>query len=278
MLETDCSKADTQATATPISPSPSPGSSQSLAIPTIEDYFAAVATRTPQPALIEQILPKQPGEYIIIAGRTGIGKTVFTFQTAFCLATPQPLLNKYVCRKSKVAYIALEGDDHNFMDRYSKVNPQFPTRQGNLHFELLQKDIPAKLLHGIETKIHGFGFDVAIFDGSRYLVAGDYCSPRDCRDFVSKLMQILAKNNVVGILTLQIKKPNRNSLAVPGDIYSIKGATEIADDATTAILLEHTPHIKSKDAVTLYFAKHRMATQELTPIPMMLDRTVCLFK
>jgi len=248
----------------------------SLAIPTIASYFQGVANRPPSPAFVEDILSQQPGEYAIIAGRTGQGKTILAFQLAHCLSTGTDFLKHKVPQPVQTGFLALEGDDQNFWDRYKKVSPNFPDPQGRLCFELLDKQTPEKLLAKIKTKIPGF--QVVIFDGSRYLFRGDYCKPKDARDFVASFMETLKVNGVVGILTLQVKKPNPNSLAEPDDVYNIKGATEIVDDVTTAIMVEKVKGAHNKDLRIIYFPKHRISPLALPDRNVTLDRATCLFR
>ena len=244
-------------------------------IPNIKEYFRRVRSKKMEPAFIEHQLPQKAGEYAVIAGKTGIGKTVLALYQAFCLSTGT-LFYDYACRKAVVGYLALEGDDQNMMDRYEKMKKQFPDTGENLRFELLEKERPEVLLRIIENKMKGC--DVVIFDGSRYLVPGDYCNSKDTRNFIISFMRILKVQGVVGIITLQAKKSDPRYLLSPGDVFSIKGATELVDDATTAILLEKTPHSRSKDEVTLYFAKTRIATKEMPEIELHFNLDKCIFE
>jgi len=229
-------------------------------IPNIKDYFEGVKNRKPRPAYIEELVPQKPGEIVVIAGKTGIGKTILGLHLGFCLSTGTPF-EGFKCQKIIVGFLSLEGDDSNMMDRYNKIHAQYPDTGENFRFELLEKKKPTALMREVEMKLDGC--DVVIFDGSRYLVRGDYCKPKDTRDFLTDFMVMLRSNSIVAIMSLQIKKPDNRYLATPGDIYSIKGATELVDDATTAMLLERTPQARNKLHTTLYFSKTRMASREI---------------
>ena len=58
----------------------------------------------------------------------------------------------------------------------------------------------------------------------------------------------------------------------------MKGATEYADSATTVFLVEKRPHSRSDNETTLYFAKQRVAHEELKPINLHLNRNKCMFE
>lgn len=250
-------------------------------IPTIEDYFQLVQNRPPCPAYITDVLPQEPGEYNVIAGKTGIGKTILGLQLAFCSSTGTPftitqsgvVVANYPCSKVVVGFLSLEGDDQNMLDRYQKIKVYFPNPGLYLRYEMLTKERPRLLLNKIKEKIEGC--NIVIFDGSRFLMS-DYCSTKDSSAFILEFMQMLKDKKVVGIVTLQAKKTDARYLMAPGDVFNVKGATDLVDGATTVILLEHTPHSKSKLDVTLYFSKHRMASHELPDIKLKIDPTRCM--
>ena len=84
----------------------------------------------------------------------------------------------------------------------------------------------------------------------------------------------------VGGFTMHIKKPNEASLFNPGDVYSLKGASEYVDNATTVLLLERKRQGQgtagrfapvSQDELVLYFAKQRLA-QDNTLEPVFLTK------
>ena len=83
-----------------------------------------------------------------------------------------------------------------------------------------------------------------------------------------------------GGFTMHIKKPNEASLFNPGDVYSLKGATEYVDTATTVFLLERRRQGQgaagrfapvNQEELILYFAKQRLA-QDSTLQPITLRK------
>ena len=97
----------------------------------IEKWAKALANRKPQRHLIQDILPVQRGEYLAMAGRTGIGKTNIALHLGFCLATGTPFFG-LECRKVKVALLAFEGDARNLIARYKKIKRNFPSTERRL--------------------------------------------------------------------------------------------------------------------------------------------------
>ena len=77
---------------------------------------------------------------------------------------------------------------------------------------------------------------------------------------------------------MHIKKPNEASLFNPGDVYSLKGATEYVDTSATVFLLERKRQSQNmagrfapvnQEELILYFAKQRLAQDRtLQPIPL----------
>lgn len=243
-------------------------------IPSIEDYFKAVQSRPPEPAYIENIQPQQPGEYSIIAGKTGIGKTNLALQLGFCCSTGMPF-HVYRCNKAVVGFLSLEGDDQNMMARYQKLEKQFPNTNSYLRYDRIEKGRPTKMLEEVKTKIQGC--NIVILDGGRFLMS-KYCNTEESQTFVVEFMTMLKEQGAVAILTLQLKKTDPRYLLEPGDVFSIKGATDIVDGSTTIILLEHTRYSKNKLDTTLYFAKNRISPVDLPEVNLCFDKTICRFK
>lgn len=249
--------------------------SEKGSIQPVEDWAEDIAERKPRKSVIEDILPAKKGEYIAIAGRTGIGKTNLSLHLAFCLATRTPFFGRE-CRKSRVAFIAFEGDEPNIKDRYDKLKGYFPPTEGRLFFGMMPISNPKSLLKEIFGQTKGCG--VLIIDPVKYIVSGDYLKPRDVAIFVRQFRENLAIHRKVAIITLPIKKPNERSLIQPEDVYEMKGATEYADSATSVLLLEKKSYSRSSSKkVTLHFAKHRIAARELKPVNLRFSLKKCRF-
>ena len=243
--------------------------------PSIGQWVEKIKSRQTSPQLVQSLLPQESGEYLAISGRTGIGKTNLGLHLAFCLATGRHFYS-FPCSRVSVVYLALEGDPDNIVERYEKIQSRFPPVEDNLGFELLPKDTPRRLLREIEEKSKGYR--VLILDPVKWLVQGDFCKPRDAESFIQYYRGMLQANGQTGIIILPIRKPgNQAQLIYPGDVYSIKGATEYVDSATTVLLLEKKPHSRKDTQVTLYFAKSRIATKELGPMDLEFSYDDCQY-
>jgi RecA-family ATPase len=236
--------------------------------------------------LIEDLLVDalNPHEYMLIAGRTGIGKTNLALHLAYCLATGTPFFG-LKCKRTTVGYIGFEGTITKMVDRLEKISQNFPDPGDNLRFELCSPFVLDRKLSEFEGKVAGCR--VIFLDPLRYLVTGDYCKPSDAIRFISLLDRELAKLKATAIVVHHIRKPNQLLLIDPGDLYQMKGAAEYADAATSVLMLERTRQRHNPgggfarvdpDNVTLYFAKHRDAVGELKPIELHFNRNKLLFE
>lgn len=214
----------------------------------IEEWAKDIAQRKPRRHAIQEILPAKKGEYIAIAGRTGIGKTNLALHLAFCLATGTPFFG-LECRRFKVAYIALEGSETDIKARYDKIIKYFPSTKGKLLFGMVPLSNPKEILNKVFNETEGCS--ILILDPVKFLVPGDYLKPHDAAIFVREFKKNLASQNKAAIISLPIRKPNEQSLIQPGDVYQMKGATEYADSAISILLLEKKRYSKSKDRVVL---------------------------
>ena len=241
----------------------------------IEEWAEALANRKPRPQLIQDILANQRGEYMAIAGRTGIGKTNLALCLGFCLATGTPFF-ELKCRKVKVAFLAFEGDSFNLMERYNKLKGNFPPTERKLRFAMLPLSNPKHMFDEVFDKTDGCR--VIILDPVKYIVLGEYLKPKDADTFLKRFKEYLPIHKMSAIITLPIRKPNEKSLIRPGDVYSMKGATEYSDAATSVLLLEKKAYDRSSDEVALHFAKQRIAPRELGSINLSFNRNSCLFE
>jgi len=132
------------------------------------------------------------------------------------------------------------------------------------------------MLQEVLDKAYGCG--VVIVDPVKFMVSGDYLKPDDAAKFIRLFKEQLASHRMSAIITLPIRKPNVKSLIQPGDVYSMKGATEYADSATSVLLIEKKPHSHSNNEMILHFAKYRISTKELKPIDLHFNRRKCMFE
>jgi RecA-family ATPase len=225
-----------------------------------------------EPAIIKNILPAEPGQYILVSGRTGIGKSILMLHLLYCLGTGSPFFD-FECKKTKAGLLIMEGDRNNLQDRIHKVKKQYPyTANIALDLRLETKPLERHLEYYREA-FHGC--EVVMLDNLRQVTTSERLKNDYASRWIDTLHKFLTDLGAVGILTHHVKKPNTNSLIGPGDVYELKGASEYVDDAASVILLERERQQRNgfgqfmpvnADELTLYFAKSRIADRTLEPI------------
>ena len=235
-----------------------------------------------EPFKIKDILPDDAGEYIMISGKTGIGKSIVALHLGFCLANGYPFYG-YKTAKQEVSYIAMEGGRGNWKDRIKKVAPQYKS-SSNLFFDLIE---PHDLLKENRRKLlleKCRGSKVVIFDNLRQVTAGQYLSPEYAAEWIKVYQAFLKELGAVGVVTHHIKKKDNRYLVDPDDVYQLKGATEYVDVATTVLLIERQKQRASENGrysksdpnrLAIYFAKTRIATEILHPIKVVRNYERC---
>ena len=117
------------------------------------------------------------------------------------------------------------------------------------------------------------------------MVGHHYTQPDTVSQFTNKLTQILRHEGKIAILSMQVRKRDRRVKIEPGDLFELKGAADYVEDAAFTLLLERSelrgkgilPEQKDRH-LTLYFAKHREATEDLPPIELYYDYESCQFQ
>lgn len=254
-----------------------------MTIPTVEDWIHRQQFYLEADDLIRDILSERAG-YMIIGGRTGIGKTVLALHLAHCLATGTSFFGLEV-KQCTIGYIAFEGAEDKMSDRFFKIRKNFPSTQGRLRFSI-EKPIKLKTSYNRLAKLVE-GCNVVFLDPIKYMILGDYIKPSVANEFTQLMLDFCEKQNIVAVLLLQIRKPNEDSLIYPGDSFNIKGAADYVESATSVIILERKPQGHKKgggfaptnpDNVMLYFDKHRDSVGGLPPIELLLNRQKLLFE
>jgi RecA-family ATPase len=244
-----------------------------------------IMSRPPAEDLIQDLLPDSSSAYMLICGRSGIGKTFLALNMLFCLATGEPFLS-HKTKPCKVGYLSMEGSDQKILNRFDAISYSFPSNaKENIYWKhttaITLTD--AGLLH-LEELITGL--DVVIMDPLRPLIAGDYTSPKDANTFLKRLQRLQNETSTRLVLIHHIRKPDKRHKVQPEDLqFEVKGAAEYVEAATTVVLLERASQPKdsfgrflnSSDDRLLHFVKVKDSPTDLRPIALRFDRERMLF-
>ncbi|MFC1995012.1 AAA family ATPase [Chloroflexota bacterium] len=235
--------------------------------------------------LIQDILPDSSSAYMLICGRSGIGKTFLALNILCCLAAGEPFLGKET-QQCKVGYLSMEGSEAKILNRFDTIKQSFPPSEDNIHWE---HTTAITLLGPGVTRLEEIiaGLQVVIIDPLRPLVPGDYTSPKDANNFLKRLQIIQNETSTRLILIHHIRKPDKRVKVQPEDLmFEVKGAAEYVEAATTVLLLERATQPKddygkflpNSDDRTLHFLKVKDAPTELTPVNLRFNRETLLFE
>lgn len=239
-------------------------------MPTPTEWLSQEVIR--YPAIIEQLIPAQPGEFFIISGRTGIGKSILMNNLLYMVGTGTPFFGGYQSTPTSVGLLMMEGDRSNLEDRVRKTMSQYP--ESNLikfDFRLGTKPLEDNL---DEYREAFQGCKLILLDNLSQATKSDRLKPEYAAAWLVVWQDFLREMGAVGGFTMHIKKPNEASLFNPGDVYSLKGATEYVDASSTVFLLERKRQSQNvagrfttpnQDELVLYFAKQRLAQDSTLP-------------
>lgn len=250
-----------------------------------DDWLKKAFSKPATPDLIEGLLP-DANEFVVLAGRAGIGKTNWALMLACSFATGTDFLG-FKVQKVPVGYIGFEGAESKMAERLIKIRAIYPViEHGMFHFGLPK---PFRLdganIDKLKTMVKEC--HVVIVDPLKYLVAGDYTKTTDAVRFLENLKVVMNDTGTSFILCHHIRKSNPNSLIEPGDLDQIKGAGDYCDAASTVLLLERERQghksgggfaPMNPDLAVLYFAKTRDARNALDPMSLRFDRQALLWK
>lgn len=235
---------------------------------------------------IDELLPNSENDFGVIAGRLGLGKTNLSLELAICLATGDPFFGLDV-EQIPVLFLHLEGNPVNITERLDKIMIRHSTPpEGYFNLKDLRYD-RFTLRNNIDRLVDEMkGVKVAIIDGSKHLIAGEYTKPSRVKDFGEDLLKAMQKAGVATIVTWQIKKPHEQTRFTPGDLFSIKGAADLMEDSTFILLLEKPKPTKEGKVtiyppdtwINMYFAKAREARGELKNQNLIYVHDTCEFK
>lgn len=252
---------------------------------TVDQVLEDITKEPPTEDIIKDLLPESTSAYMLVCGRSGIGKTNLALYLAFCIATG----NKFFSLETKqkiVGYLSMEGSQHQIANRFEKLRESFGSPGDYLRWE---HSLPIKLTPQGRNDLKRVitGLDVAIIDPLRPLVCGDWMKPADASAFLESLRDVQNDTGTTIILIHHIRKPDRKLRVRPEDIqFEIKGATEYVDGATTVLLLDRPRFSRdgsgrfqsTSDDRILYFPKVKDAPAEFKPLKLRFSRDELIFK
>lgn len=252
---------------------------------TVDRMLAELEKDPPADDIIKDLLPNSTTAYMLICGRSGIGKTNLALYLAFCIATGREFFSLETMQK-RVGYLSFEGGKSQIAKRFAKLKQTFGSAGDYLCWE---HSLPIKLTPGGKEDLMRLitGIDVAIIDPLRPLVMGNWMKPADAGAFLTSLREVQNETGTVIVLVHHIRKPDRRATVLPEDLqFEIKGATEYVDGAATVLLLDRPRHSRDNtgrfssnlDNRILYFTKVKDAPTEFQPLSLRFDRDTLLFK
>jgi len=235
--------------------------------------------------LIKDILPNASTEYMLVCGRSGIGKTNLVLYLGFCLATGKPFFS-HKTMQCTVGYLGFEGTPRKLLHRFDKLQEYFGD-PGD-YFQV-SRPLPFKLLKDTTDKFIAFSrnLEVIIIDPIRYIIPSDYTKPEAASAFISTLKECCQQTKTIPILVHHVRKPDRRLTVKPEDLaYEVKGATDYVDAAATVLLLERARQPRTKDGRfgcnvddrSLHFCKVKDAPAELFPLALRFNRDTLIYE
>ena len=203
-----------------------------------------INARPPADDLIQDLLPDSSSAYMLICGRSGIGKTFLAMNILYCLASGTPWVS-HKTKRCKAGYLSMEGSDLKIKDRFEAIGKSFNSDSiSNIYWQhTMALTLNQQSIIKLEEILTGL--DVAIIDPMRPLVAGDYTSPKDASQFLKNLQIVQNETHTRLILLHHVRKPDRKVKVQPEDLqFEVKGAGEYVEAATTVLLLERAPQPK----------------------------------
>jgi len=138
--------------------------------------------------LIQDLLPDSSSAYMLLCGRSGIGKTFLALDILHCLASGTPFLS-HKTKPCKVGYLSMEGARAKIATRFRTIGNSFEGAHDNIFWEhSLPITLNAEGVNKLKEIIAGI--TVIIIDPLRPLVPGDYTSPKDATLFLKNLQRI----------------------------------------------------------------------------------------
>lgn len=235
--------------------------------------------------LIQDVQPAASSEYMMVVGRSGLGKTNLIMGMGFCLATGTPWFS-HKTQKCKVGYLAFEGPRQKLLSRFDKLQKTYGDPGDYLNVARIP---PFKLAgKGIDRYLQLCeGLEVIIIDCLRYFVAGDYTKPECASVFITTLKQCSEKTKSVPILIHHVRKPDKRSIIRQEDLINeVKGASDYVEAAGTVLVFERARQARAKDGRfgsidddrILHFSKVKDSPDELRPLNLRFNRETLVYE
>ena len=256
-----------------------------LTMKSLSDMRDEIAKEPEADDLIQDLLPHSNSIYMLIAGRSGIGKTFLLLMMLYCLASGTPFMSRKT-KKCRVGYISLEGDRKKILNRFDTIGLSFPDAEDNIHWEhRMPFKLNSKGVDWLTAKVDGLS--VVGIDPLRPLVPGDYTVPKDVSAFLENLRTVQDKTGVVIVGSHHIRKPDKRVKVQPEDLlFEIKGASEYVESATSVLLLERGKQergqfgqfVTNTSIKSLHFVKIKDAPAEPIPLSLRFNSETLLFE
>jgi hypothetical protein len=238
---------------------------------------------------IDQLMPNSTSDFGVIGGRWQKFKTNLSLELLACLATGDDFFGLKV-EQIPVVFLDFEGNRVNISERIISILQHHSTpKPGYLNITNL-KDNRFILHNNINRLVDEVkGTKLALIDGTKHLIAGEYIKPSKVKEFAEDLLKAMDVGKFCSIVTWQVKKAHQDVLITPGDLETLKGAGDLVEDCTFALLLEQPPSQPigrgqwwhpPESYVNLYAGKYKEASIEF-PEPfkeLEFDRANCQFK
>lgn len=246
----------------------------------LSQYLKGVRAMNPPEFLIENLLIV--GRYLVLVGRTGIGKSLLAIQLMFSFASGYPWLG-FKTKPCHCLYLNFELPDFQLAERLEKQLKSFKL----LHEPRIESRFfqPIKNLGELATLINAEPRpEVVIVDSFRQIYSGKINDNDKVALWITDLQQILDRSNV-GLVIIQNTGKVKPFLDT-GSVDESIGASELSNRAITVMVATprqlRTQHghfsTKASDEVELHIPKYGCSRQELQMKQLKLKRQTLLFE
>lgn len=229
--------------------------------------------------LIQELL--LPQRYLVLVGRTGIGKSLLATQLVFCLASGEPWIG-FKVKPCQVVYINLELTDFQLGERLKMQAKNF-----KLIHEPVIESRPFQLMEKTELKAIMTASpkpEMVIIDSFRHVYKGKMNDNDLQSKWVDEIQALEAEYNL-GVVVVQ-NTGKAKPLLDAGSVEESIGASELTNRAVSVMVAtahqERVAHghfgSKASDKVELSIPKYGCSTIQLGTIPLLLNRETLLFE